>query len=131
MDSIRGINHVINILRRRISPEQRRTGKSSTTDNTTDTNGISSTVLAKLDKSSLQKHIGKRISALDSSDSDYAEKASRILVESILAWRFGDDILQDPDFYMLEKDVRNALSLDGDVKSDLESLLETLRTTPK
>lgn len=128
MDSIRSVNQILNILKRKITTEKRRTNASESSNTTTDISRALNKPVSSLDKQVLQSLIGRKIGALDSADPDYKIKASKILVESVLAWRFGDSVLQDPGFYSLENEVISALNMDEGVKGDLERLFVQLRS---
>jgi hypothetical protein len=53
-------------------------------------------------------HIVERIRALPEEERT-SPKAARIFVETVIAWEFGEQLLQDPQFTDLSKEVVNAL----------------------
>lgn len=67
----------------------------------------SNTVKGKLTARELDRLIVDRIKRLNTDESQFQSKATRIIVESILIWEFGDHIANDPEFGNLIDKITN------------------------
>jgi hypothetical protein len=56
--------------------------------------------------------ISQRVKSLDPDDPKRGKKAFRIFLESVLLAEFGDNLINDPDFYQMVDDVQHAMEQD-------------------
>jgi len=74
----------------------------------------------------LKTKIGERIRAIDPNDSHRKKKATRIFLESVLLFEFGNNLMDDPTFYILIEDIQNIMESDEATKLQIERLVEEL-----
>lgn len=118
------VNGLVQILRQKLS-ERPNTVESKNTSKPSATNTTSSTE-AKLSIGEVKRKIGERVKAL-SDDEHQPTHAAQIFVESIITWEFGDQLLQDPKFGELSKDVVNTLSQHPTVWKHMQSMLSEFK----
>ena len=53
----------------------------------------------------------------------HGPRAAQVFVESVLAWEFGDEVLDDPDFVELTRQVRAAMTDDPMLWRKVQSVL--------
>lgn len=120
------VNGLVQILRQKLSErpssvDNKHIAKSSSSK--TDTSSHSET---KLSVDQVKRKIGERVKSL--SEDDYQPThAAQIFVESIITWEFGDQLLQDPKFGELSKDVVNTLSEHPVVWKQMQRMLSEFR----
>lgn len=120
MDPINSLSRMIELLRRRVSstaPTERasktgvRTRQSQTTRPT---------------RAALKAQIARRLEALDSDDPAHDARASRIFVEAIIAWEFGDEIVNDPKYADMIAQIDGQLQADEQIRSRFADMLRGL-----
>ncbi len=119
MDPVKGINQVAQILRQKLSERSPDIAKSI---NTAATTAQASCTASKATPEEIKRKIEERIKALADEDQQ-GDKAVQIFVEVILTWEFGDQLLQDPKFTELSKEVAIAMNSNPETKAKLSTLL--------
>ena len=124
MDPVNGVGQIVQILRRKLG--ERRVDRSST-DSSSKSAGTNRTRKAPAEE--IRRRIGTRIGELDEDDRT-GPKAAQIFVESVIAWEFGDDVLQDPEFGELAREVAETITGNDQSSARLKSLLGDLSIPP-
>lgn len=75
----------------------------------------------------IKKRIGRQLKQLNLESEIEKHYARKIFLESILAWDFGDQILNDKTFDFILKDIEDALNLDPNVSKTFDKLLVDLQ----
>ena len=91
MDKINKLNSVVNILRSQLTRTQEDKSKKAPLPK-----GKAATA-PRPDIKELERQVINRIGKINPDADDYKHRSIRVLVESILVWEFGDEILNDPD----------------------------------
>lgn len=120
MDPVSSINQVIQTLRQRLSeraPAASR-GKASRAQDP-----AASVHSARLSKTDIQKKIAE---AIKSASGDDEQHRAEIFVENILAWQLGEDIVNDPKFTEMTKEVVATIATDRDQWQQLQNYLQQL-----
>lgn len=120
MDPINSIGQIVQILRRKLAD---RTGQRVGAGSAREKPGR--TPAQKPGPEEIRRRIGARIQTL-SDEERQGPKAAQILVESIIAWEFGDQVLQDPKFAELSRDIVEAIAADTQTAARLKTLLGQL-----
>lgn len=107
MNPINPLGRLAEILRKRVSNEPAIKGKATKQQVTK-----SSVSTLRAAPGELQKRISQSIAAIDINDPMRGNKATRIFVEQVLTWQFGDNMLNDPGFARLVEDVQQTLEQD-------------------
>lgn len=75
---------------------------------------------------SLRDRIRERIRALPAGEAGRDARATRIFVESVLVWEFGEAMLEDPQFASLVERVDDQIAGDESLRSQLRGFLDDL-----
>lgn len=127
MDPISKLNQLIEALRLRQQTIQSARAQRTTTlaqTNRSTAKG-SKSHLTKASLEELNHRISERIQMLDPEERQ-GSKAARIFVESVLAWEFGDDLLQSSAFSDYTKDIQSAMTRDPKLRTQFLALLGEL-----
>lgn len=122
MDPVSGINRIIQTLGKRLS-ERETTSKTTGQTRTTYSNrkvGRSKTE----SKAEVQRQIANALTRISPEDE---RKSATVFVESVLAWKLGDEVLNDPDFSDISKAVIETLAQDPQEWQVLQEYLRSLR----
>ena len=97
------------------------------TDAASSTSGSesSATLQSKLSLEQLNRRIGERISQL-APEERHGDKALQQFVDSILAWEFGEDILDSDAFMQYSKKVSDAIRSDSRLSGEFRLFLKKL-----
>jgi hypothetical protein len=76
--------------------------------------------------SSLEALIQRRIKSIDRDDPKRGRKAFRVFLESVLLAQFGEQLINDPQFYQIVDDVQSAMERDPEVGVLIETAIEHL-----
>jgi hypothetical protein len=74
----------------------------------------------------LEALIGQRIKAIDYNDTNRGRKAFRVFLESILLSHFGDQLMNDPQFYQLVDDIQISMESDTEIRSLIDDAIQHL-----
>jgi hypothetical protein len=107
MNPINPLGRLAEILRKRVSNEPSIKGKVTEQQVTKASDG---SLRAAPDE--LRRRISRSIAAIDINDPMRGNKATRIFVEQVLTWQFGDNLLNDPGFTRLVEEVQQTLEQD-------------------
>jgi hypothetical protein len=125
MDSINPLNQLMQALRQQMAAQAQKTERGAKQN----TNGQSATTpnpnSVKISLDQVQTRIRERIKQFDPEQRD-SEQAAQIFVESILAWEFGEDALQDPRFQDISREVRKTMANDPTTWERFSGLLRSL-----
>lgn len=99
MDKINNINGIVGILRSQFSSKLAKNRKNKHTDTDKGTQ-----LDTKKSVSDLERLVVEKIGRLDQ-ETDFQNASTRILVEAILEWEFGEKILNDPEYTNLLNNV--------------------------
>jgi hypothetical protein len=121
MDPIKGINQIAQILRRKMAERDSAQVKpGSGIDSAAGSASLGRGSKARPDE--VKRKIGERIRALPEKERK-SPKAARIFVETVIAWEFGEQLLQEPQFTDLSKEVVDALTGNSAVWEKMQTLL--------
>lgn len=120
MDPVNPLNGLAELLRKRIASETSvREGRSAGRRQNTEKSGEG----GRLDVATLRTRLTDAIRAIDPDDQSRNKKLLRTFVEGVLAWQFGNELLNDPRFNDLVEDVQRALESDPSVIKLLEEVI--------
>ncbi|MET4025767.1 hypothetical protein ABIE59_001292 [Marinobacter sp. MBR-99] len=119
MDPVSSINQVIQTLRQRLSERAPAAsgGKASKAQ------GPAAGRSTRLSKTDIQRKIAE---AIKSASSDDEQHRAEIFVENILTWQLGEDIVNDPKFTEMTKEVVATIALDQHQWQQLQNYLDHL-----
>ena len=118
MDPVNSLNNIIKTLRQRLHNQDatKLKNKKTTTSNKAE----------KKDKISLQElkiNTINKAKAVDPENKNPQLK-TQILLESILIWEFGEELINDPQFEPMRRDIQDAIASDPSLVEKLNSLLK-------
>lgn len=119
MSSINPLDGLAEILRRRIANEAAAKGRKL--GGTKETGGAAAA--QRPSPEALKQRLAEGIESIALDDPERRKKALRVFVEGVLAWQFGDALLNDPRFAELAAEVQATLEKEPQF---VEHLLETL-----
>jgi len=70
--------------------------------------------------------IGQRIRAIDRDDPNRGRKTFRVFVESILLSEFGEELINDPQFYRIVDDVQQQMETDPATQTSVSAAIQEL-----
>ena len=104
MDSINRLNSIMAILQRQIAETDRQTRSSQqATPGRKPTANTATPGLVEL-----RRKLHKRLSDISPNDPQKSRKSQRLFLESVLAWEFGEGLLQDSHFDALIDNIHPA-----------------------
>ena len=121
MDPVSGLNQLMQVLRQKLSERPPAIAKKQTAS--ANTTADAST---KVSVDAIKRKIGARIKTLPDGEAA-STQAAQIFVEAVMTWEFGDQLLQDPQFSQLAKDVVKAMAENPKVWRQLQTSLNELR----
>jgi len=121
MDPIHGLNQILEILRRQLSARSSRTPQAGPSA----APGTTKRSPSRISTEEMRRRLSERIAALDPADQK-AKKGAQVFVESILAWQFGEELLHDPEFPDMSREIQNAMTSDPAVWRRFQALLGEL-----
>ncbi len=119
MDPVNGVGQIVQILRKKL-------GDRKVAQPSSDASSEKTSSARKASAEDIRRKIGTRIRTLDP-DEHQGRKAAQIFVESIIAWEFGDEVLQDPKFAELATEVTDSVLHNEKAATQLKTLLGQLR----
>lgn len=128
MDPIKGMNHITRILRQKMA-ERKSSQVKSDSGSYASLNSAGPGKLPKASVDEVKRKIGERIRALPDEEKK-GTKAAHIFVETVIAWEFGEQLLQDPQFMDLSKEVVNAMAENPSVWEKMQTLLDGFGQKP-
>jgi len=124
LDAIGNISKIVEQLRLQMSERTARAGKSFAGQRFSPSSKTARPTESTFE--TLQAKIGERIRAIDLNDSHRKKKANRIFLESVLLFEFGNNLMDDPAFYLLVEDIQNLMESDEATSLQLDCLVEQL-----
>lgn len=122
MDPINRLNSIMAVLQRQISE----TGRHARPGYKPTSGQIPSIAPAAPALQELKRKLQKRLSAISPDDGQKDHKSQRLFLESVLAWEFGDGLLQESRFDELVDNIQQALSSNPAVASRIRELMTEL-----
>lgn len=119
MDPINSLSKIMETLRRQASSGSDRLNQKQA--QTKENNEVSRA--SKPNLKQLEQQIATRIIKLDQDDPNKFKKATKIFVESVLAWEFGTELLQDSRFSEIIKKVETTIEQEPKLKKELGELI--------
>jgi hypothetical protein len=92
--------------------------------------GNGSAAAAKAQPRELGALIAQRIKAIGPDDPGRGRKTFRVFIESMLLAQFGEDLINDPQFYRLVDDVQQEMEADPALRGSVDTAIEHLLKTP-
>jgi hypothetical protein len=80
-----------------------------------------------LDLKSLERKLQARIGKLQRQEGTSFEALTRIFIESILLWEFGDELSQDPRFHQMLDEIVETVAQDDELKEQFRSLFSKMK----
>lgn len=123
MDPVNGLGQIVQVLRKKLSDTS--TTRTEKTSLPSKANAKPSSSTRKASSQEVQKKIGELIQAIP--EADYTnDKATEIFVEVVIAWELGDEILQDPKFGELTKEVTKLISGNAELQEKMMQVIKGL-----
>jgi hypothetical protein len=126
LDKIGGASELVNILRSQLS--SRAEALKTASGQSSETANAGASVPISIEE--LRKRLGREMRNLDLKLPENRRQARIIFIESVIAWDFGDGLLNDPNFSLFVRDVEKSMSSDPKVAQALDQLLQQLQNTP-
>lgn len=108
------------ILRRQIAAQ-----KSDSRNRSAGRQGVAGSAPTRAPMQALRTRIHERITGLDISGAD-RRTAGRVFLESVLAWEFGDDLIGDPRFDEMLREVHDTIDADPKLRNRFHELLQQI-----
>ena len=120
-DPINGLSGIMQALRRRFAERASESGggRPAATPKTQPR----AAVQAGIDE--LERKIALRLRSLQP-DERTSPRATRVFIETTLAWEFGDEILTDPSCAELAADIQKAIDDSPDIRKRFDAMLKNL-----
>jgi hypothetical protein len=118
MDPIKPLDGLSELLRKQIAKEISTKSTSRSASKATEHQASHSSEEVTIE--ALRRKIALSIEAIQPDDPKRKQKIVKVFVESTLSWRFGTELLNDPNFYHLIDEVSQALEGEADM---IESIL--------
>jgi hypothetical protein len=122
MDPINRLNSIMAALQRQIAETGRHTGPSHKA--ATGNNPAVHATAPGLQE--LRRKLQQRLRGVNPDDTQKDRKSQRLFLESVLAWEFGEGLLQDSRFDELIDNIQLALNSNPTVESQMRELLKNL-----
>jgi hypothetical protein len=122
MDPVSHLSRIVELLRRQAPAAAGKLGQKGKSAAT----GDSQAAADRPSVEQLERQISKRIRGLDSGKTEHKRRATRIFVESVLAWEFGDRVMSDPRFFALVDYVQTAMESDPSTDAEIRSMLDSM-----
>lgn len=123
MDPINHLSKIAEQLRRQAVDTASNAGKR---DKTTSGSSALAGSTGRVSVEELQQKIRDRIRNLGNAQSDRKKQATRVFVESVLAWEFGEEISSDPRFYTLVEHVQSAMESDASIGNSIDMMIDKM-----
>ncbi len=125
MDPVNQLSQIMQTLRQRMSAQTQKTDRAhgQQTDRGSRTRKQSAGGKASLEQ--VRNRIRERVRQLAPDQRD-GKQAAQIFVESILVWEFGEELLQDPRFEDLSREVQEIMTGDPETWKRFKGLLSSL-----
>lgn len=78
-------------------------------------------------RQSLRETVARRIRSIDAQSADFDSVAVRVFIESVLTAEFGDDLVNDPQFRDMLREVEHAMLSREPVRQQLQAMVHKLR----
>jgi hypothetical protein len=125
MEPIQGLNQILEILRQKMAARTARTERTAEGPESATKQSLRHTTPRQISIEEIGQRVGDRLLMLDPAD-QAGRKGAQVFVESILAWRFGEDLLQDPGFADMSREIQDAMTGDPQVWQRMQDLLRQL-----
>lgn len=128
MDPINRLNSLTELIRKRVASEAaaKREGRPPLQQrNAAQTGGPE-----RADIAALRNRISDTVRAINPDDPGRNQKAMQAFVENVLAWQFGDNILNDPGFTNLVAEVQAMLEKDSATAGVFEAMMTEKPRSP-
>ncbi len=125
MDKINSLNNIVAIFQKQLSKTL--TKKKGTANLTSPIATQSKDNKVKLTTIELEATINRKIKALSINDEISQLRASKVIIESILAWEFGSTITNDPKFELLIDNITNSINMDESLRNSFAQYINSLR----
>jgi regulator of protease activity HflC (stomatin/prohibitin superfamily) len=125
MDPINPLNQLIQALRQQMAAQAQKSKRTTSkhTERQTKTKQKTAVKIVSLDQ--IQTRIRERVRQLEPEQRDSIQ-AARIFVESILVWEFGEELLQDPRWQEISKEVQESMTGDPETWARFRTLLKNI-----
>ena len=124
MDKINNINGIVNILRDR--GENRSVGNAKKKDSAKTENGVKANRKEAVNPNVLIDTIQSRIKKSNKNATNYREVVMTILAESIIANEFGQNIVNDPNFYNLVNNVVDGYKSEASILKKIDDFISKI-----
>jgi hypothetical protein len=125
MDSINRLNRVMEILRRQVADGSAQVGSTARTRDSSPPDRSRRSERPTVEQ--LRRRIADRVQTIDPDDPRRPQKARRAFLESVLAWEFGDAVLQDRQLEDLIAHIERTFDAAPDIAGQLDELLAQLQ----
>ena len=124
MERINSLTQIMQLLQRQFSSKD--ASKTGTIKKTASSNNVTNdkSAISKTTIKQLESRIVDRIKLINPDDKQWHNKAGRVLVDSVLVWEFGEQIVQDSRFTEMSQKILQTLSSHQKTEIKLHSLLE-------
>jgi hypothetical protein len=111
MEPISGLGQLMRVLQQRLAGSRRQPAPAAADS---DAPPRLASTRPKAAAQEVERRIRERIARLDPAE-QRGQEAIRIFVSSVLAWEFGEEILGDPEFSALSRQVEEALAAEPEL----------------
>ncbi|TQV73392.1 hypothetical protein FKG94_16950 [Exilibacterium tricleocarpae] len=126
MDPVNGLSQIVQILRQKLA--ERSSATRRLRDGAPAGTDTGPKPAAKSSLADIKRKIGERIRALPDEEREEA-RAVQVFVEAVMVWEFGDQLLQDPQFSALSKEVAQSMADHPQISQPLRLLIREFRSS--
>lgn len=124
MERIDALTQIMQVLKRKLSDPQTENTRATKKPSLPETTNSESVSISNASVQQLETRIAERVKSINRSDSQWYSKAGRVFVDSVLAWEFGDQLVQDARFSEMSQKVLQVLNGDQSIQNKLHQLLD-------
>jgi hypothetical protein len=124
MEPINPLSRIIDLLRRQAVEATAKTGQKNRAAAASTPDAPSDRRQTTIEQ--LERQIGDKIRGLDRDAPNLRQRAARIFIESVLAWEFGDRIMNDPRFFALVDHVQSAMESDASIGATIKAMIDDM-----
>ena len=120
MTSIGNVNQIVAVIRQQLAT------RATPFDSRLRRGDGAGGAAAKSSPKDIAALIGQRIKAIDRDDPNRGRKTFRVFLESILLSEFGEDLINDPQFYRVVDDVQHQMETDPSTQGTVSTAIQEL-----
>lgn len=122
MTRVDHLNDIFSIVRRKVEDAGRTREPSPTKKTTSGECTVGRSIHDRVDTNELERRVIERIRKIPLNERDYTKKAGRILVDAVMAWEFGEELLLDAEYDEMAHSVITAMLEHDETRKVIEQM---------